>query len=221
VTKREPPAPIAHVVGVNARALRGGHKIDDVAKAVTARGLRWGPGRISDLEAGRVVPRVETLLVLAVAFSDLLGRPIALTDLLAGTGRVIVVDNVSAPLATVRAALSGQPATLPKSTKSEQLLRKYAVDIVPEMLAAISQLPPGRYQQLWEVWNDCGEAEGRTGRALGVDMGRLVEAMADTWGHTLSAERDARAPGASAQKRGQVTRQLRDELRKALGSGDH
>jgi hypothetical protein len=45
--------------------------------------------------------------------------------------------------------------------------------------------------------------------------------MADTWGHTLSVERDARAPGANAQKRGQVTRQLRDELRKALGNGDH
>jgi hypothetical protein len=209
------------VVGRNARLLRGERKADDVAKAVTARGLKWGPGRISDLEAGRVVPRLETLWLLAVAFSDLLGRPIALTDLLAGTGRVIVAGNVSVPLATVRAALSGQPPKLPKPTTSEQLLREYAAEIVPDMVVAISQLPPGRYRQLWRIRKDCGEAEDRTARALGVDMGRLIEAMADTWGHTLSAERDARAPGANAQKRGQITRQLRDELRKTLGNGDH
>jgi hypothetical protein len=36
--------------------------------------------------------------------------------------------------------------------------------------------------------SDSGEAEDRTARALGVDMGRLVEAVADTWGHTLSAD---------------------------------
>jgi hypothetical protein len=32
------------------------------------------------------------------------------------------------------------------------------------------------------------EAEDRTVRSLGVDMGSLVEAVADTWGRTLSAE---------------------------------
>jgi hypothetical protein len=45
--------------------------------------------------------------------------------------------------------------------------------------------------------------------------------MADKWKHTLSAERDERAgPDASAQKRGQITRQLREELRKALADGN-
>ena len=49
----------------------------------------------------------------------------------------------------------------------------------------------------------------------------LVEAMADAWGCSLSAKRDQLAgPDVSAQRRGIITRQLREELRKTLDDGN-
>jgi hypothetical protein len=219
VSKRQPPAPVGYVIGQNAQRLRGDHKIDDLAKAVTAHGLQWGGGRISDLEAGRVVPRLETLYVLCRAFSDLLGREVGLDDLLAGHGEVIITGDRAAPLPVLRDWLAGGPPALPEPISPEQLLR----DFLAEHPDFGARFPPRRRQPLlWKIWHDYGEAEDRAARALGVDKGRLVNAMADRWGKSLTAERDQRAgPGASAQKRGQITRALRDELRKAITDGDH
>jgi hypothetical protein len=215
VSERELPAPIAVVVGRNAEALRGGRKLDDVAKAVTAAGLSWGGGRISDLEGGRVVPRVETLLVLAAAFSDLLERPVTVADLLAGDGQVIVTPTVVTDMAMVRKALAGEDdVELPRPLTDEELIRKYAT--VPDV-DAIAAIPAERRLLLFDIHRDYGEAEDRAARAFGVDRATLVEAMADTWGCSLSARRDMLAgEDATAQKRGIVTRALRAELRKAL-----
>jgi hypothetical protein len=221
VIQREPPAPIASVIGVNAKRLRGHHKAEELARAVTAAGMKWGTGRVADLEAGRVSPTLPTLLVLAQAFSDLLGRPVRVkTDLLAGHGRVKVTGGLVADLSAVRDSLSGA-VNLPRpSTVSPEQLREHVADTLPGMLAALSSQPAGRTELLWRIYNDCGLTEDRTASALGIDLGTLTEAMADLWGDTLSAQRDQRAgPNASAQKRGQITRQLREELRKALADG--
>lgn len=217
MSKRDLPVePVAVVVGRNANLLRGGRTVDDVAARVTACGLKWGRGRISDLEAGRVVPRLETLLVLCQAFSDLLGRDVALADLLAGDGRVDISD-AAVPLSVVRAALGGAPVALePRMSALELLKRDFHENVLPTF-GAQPQVGQRRRTQLFDVWQQYGEAEERAARALGVDKGRLLELMTDRWGRALSVERDARAgPGASAQKRGQITRQLREDLRKAI-----
>ncbi|WP_197505508.1 hypothetical protein [Mycobacterium sp. 852002-51613_SCH5001154] len=189
---------------------------------MTEAGIKWGTGRVADLEAGRVSPTLPTLLVLAQAFSDLLGRPVRVkADLLAGHGQVIVTGDLVADLADVRGALSGPVKLAKPSPVSDEQVREHVIEMLPGMLTALSSQPAGRTAQLWRIWRDCGLTEERTARALGVDLGRLTDAMADLWGHTVSEERDRRAgPGASPQKRGQITRQLRDELRKVLGDGD-
>ena len=65
-----------------------------------------------------------------------------------------------------------------------------------------------------------GEAEERAAKSLDVELYEVAAASAYLWGKTLSDERDARAgEGASAQKRGRITRQLMDELRTALDGG--
>jgi hypothetical protein len=189
---------------------------------MTAAGMKWGTGRVADLEAGRVSPTLPTLLVLAQAFTDLLGRPVRVkSDLLAGTGRVIVTGDVVADLADVRGSLSG-PVKLPKpSPVTAEELPEYVVEVVPGMVDALAKQPPGRTAQLWQIRRDCGLTEERTARALGVDISRLIAVMADLWAGTLSQERDRLAgPDASAQKRGQITRQLRNELWKALTDGN-
>ena len=221
VSEREPVVEsLALVFARNARDLRinAGLKAEHVARAVTARGLTWAPSRVSELEIGRISPTLPTVMILSAAFADLLGRPVALTEWFAGDGQVALTDTTVVPLAVVRAALSGGPVGLPEPRVSatELLLQQYISDRVDP-----KPLPRGRRTKLWEIWNQSGEAESRAAKALGVDPGALAELMLDTWGHTLSTERDIRSgQGANAQKRGRIARELREELRKAINNGD-
>ena len=63
-----------------------------------------------------------------------------------------------------------------------------------------------------------GLDEQRLAKRLGVPMDQLVGASARLWGRSFGDERDRRAgDGAKAQKRGQVSRALQEELRAELG----
>ena len=67
-----------------------------------------------------------------------------------------------------------------------------------------------------------GLAEQRLAKSLGVSGSRLADLSSQLWGKTFSEERDHRAgPDANQQKRGQVSRQLRAELEKALTDGNN
>lgn len=205
----------------NARILRteAGLKADQVARAVTARGLHWAPSRVSELEMGRIAPTLSTLLILSAAFGDLRGRPVSLADWFAGDGEVVLTDTVRAPLADARAALTGRPVTLPEPSISttEMLMKDYLAQRIDG--TAISA---ARLKKLSKIWDQYGEAEDRAARALGVDQGTLCEVMLGLWGMTLSLKRDQIAgPEANAQKRGRIARELREQLREAISSGEH
>lgn len=193
--------------------MRGERALDDVAAAISACGLKWGRGRIFDLEAGHVSPTIPTVLLLCQAFSDLLGRDVTVGDLLAGAGRVDVYDR-PVPLSTVRDALAGAPVNLPESRVSTtDLLKRDFLDQLAKR--SPEEIAPSRKGQLWRIYKQCGEAEERIGRSLGVGgkNSPLLEAMHDLWGKSLSAERDKRAGAdASAQAKGRITRQLKSEL---------
>jgi transcriptional regulator with XRE-family HTH domain len=213
---------VAQVLGDNVRRLRGDHRSDDLARAMGALGFDWTPATVTYLERGDTAPRLETLMGLAAAFGALLGRPVTLAELFAGSGNVDV-GGWPVELAAVRAALSGDQVTLrPQSVSTVDLLMAdFREHRLPAMLAALVEQSPGRAVLLWEVWRACGEAERRTAHALGIDLYQLTDLMADRWGHTLTTERDKRGgPDASAQRRGQITRQLRQELQEALTDGD-
>ena len=65
------------------------------------------------------------------------------------------------------------------------------------------------------------EADERICKSIGVDRDRGAAVMAKLWGRTLSDERDHRAePGANAQGKGQVSRQLKAELLRAVSDGN-
>lgn len=205
----------------NARSLRiaAGLKADQVARAVTARGLHWAPSRVSELEMGRIAPTLSTLLVLSAAFADLLGRPVTLADWFAGDSQVGLTDTLHAPLAVVRSSLTGQAVSLPEPNISttEVLVKDYLAHRIGD-----EKISRSRLRQLSAIWDQCGEAEIRAARALGVDRGTLCEVMLDLWGTTLTAKRDELAgPDANAQKRGRIARALREQLRVAIDSGEH
>lgn len=205
----------------NARALRigAGLKADQVARAVTARGLHWAPSRVSELEMGRIAPTLATLLVLSAAFSDLRGEAVTFADWFAGDGEVELTDTLQVPLDVIRTALNGKPPTPPRpgTSTTEVLMQDYLAQRVGG-----KPISRARLKKLSAIWDQCGEAEDRAARALGIDQGSLCELMLDLWGTTLSVKRDQLAgPDANAQKRGRVARELREQLREALSNGEH
>ena len=146
---------VSAVFARNARSLRTGAelKADQVARAVTARGLHWAPSRVSELEMGRIAPTLSTLLVLSAAFSDLRGEPVTLADWFAGDGQVALTDTAQAPLALIRAALNGAQINLPEPSISttEVLLQDYlAQRVYPKPLSR------GQLKKLSAIWDQCG-----------------------------------------------------------------
>jgi transcriptional regulator with XRE-family HTH domain len=217
---REQAESVSAVFASNARALRtgAGLRTEEVAKAVTARGLRWVPSRVSELEMGRIAPTLATLLILSAAFTDLRGEPVVLADWFEGDGFVDLTETVQVPLAIVRAALNGVPVSLPESRVSfaEVLMQEYLEERVSP-----KSLSPARLKKLTVIWDQYGGAEDRAARALGIDQGTLCELMLDLWGTTLSAKRDELAgPDANSQKRGRIARELREQLRGAIANGE-
>jgi transcriptional regulator with XRE-family HTH domain len=211
------------VLGENAQRLRGSYRSDDVARAMGTVGFNWTPATVTYLERGDTAPRLETLMALAAAFGTLLGRPITLAELFDGSGYVDV-GGWPVDLAVVRAALTGSPIAIPTTTTRsvDLLMEDFRKHGLPAMLAGLAEQPPGRVHAVWKVWKACGEPERRTARALGIELVTLASVMTDLWGTTLTTKRDELGgPDASAQKRGQITRQLRDELREAIADGNH
>ena len=71
------------------------------------------------------------------------------------------------------------------------------------------------------VFRDFSESDWRMCKNIGVDEFLGAAAMAALWGSTFTAERDHRAgPKANAQRRGQISRQLKEELQGIISDGD-
>jgi len=75
---------------------------------------------------------------------------------------------------------------------------------------------------LVRVYRSAGATEERIRKSLGISAMLLARATASLWKRTFSQERDRRAgAGANAQKRGQITRQMRAELDAAIEAAKH
>lgn len=179
------------------RALRGEHKTADMTRAARLAGLdNWTTGHLANLEAGRASATLPMLFALSGALASLLGRPVALTELLAGNGgeRVAIGDNRTVTLAELRASMTGQAVGSPVKPRGRDRVTTVRMSMV--------------------------DADTRAARDLGLTDERAASCMAALWGRTLSAERDRRAgPDANAQKRGRIARDLKTELREAITDG--
>jgi transcriptional regulator with XRE-family HTH domain len=196
-------AQVAQVIGGNARRMRldAGVTLEQFAQAARLYGLPWTTGRVGDLEAGRVAPSVPTLYAVALALQHVTEQSVTLADLFAGSGDVQLNDKLTVDVLALADAMTGQPVieggvqqTLPN------LLRTLASQLHEDLLI-----------------EECRESDTRLLRSIGVTPERGTAAMAELWGHTFSAERDRRAgPDANAQRKGQVSRQLKTELETLL-----
>lgn len=198
---------VAEVVGGNARRIRVKSQVTLESMAAMAQqfGLPWTTGRVSAFESGRVTPSLPTLFVAALTLSAVTGEPVKLLDLLDGDGDVTLIPADPAdpggglvwPLTRVREALSGAPVM----GLGEATVWAGSVDYRQKKLR---------------------EADIRICKSLGVDPAVAAKAMLKLWNRTFSSERDERSePGDNAQRRGQISRQLKAELQKELSRGNH
>ena len=186
---------MAEIAGTNAQALRRTARVslENFASAMESHGLSWSTGRVGDFESGRAAPNLTTLLAVTAALSEVVGRPVQLADLFAGDGEVAINERLAVPLSAVRAALTGEPVHF----------------------AGIGMLKAGMVAVRGTL------RDMRMCKSIGVDLGTGAAAMDKLWGRPFSAERDSRAePDANAQRKGQISRQLKAELQKVVNDGD-
>lgn len=205
----KPTSPAA-VIGVNARRIRTAADLtlEQVAAAMRRFGLRWSTNRVGELEAGRVAPALSTLVVVALALSELTGRAIRIHDLVATDEAVAVTPTVTMTGGALGDFLRGSTDT-PDFGRSES---------VPEPLLpdhARCDLPPSADPQAVAavLATSTGSADRQAARALHISVATLAAHSLELWGRSLSDERDHRAgQTANRRQKGQVTRTLLAEI---------
>lgn len=227
VADTDDAVPLSTVIGRNARRLRGDITADAVAKSARYFGLNWGTGRISDLEHGRVSPTLPTLVALAMALESATfpgGGRVTIADLLASDEPISLTTAFALTSEELTHFLAGEEfAQVWIHGKSVRL------DEIPSPVEVLKNMRDDWPKRLHDVpkgatlrlSGEFGEPEQRLGRDLGLDDWRLAAEMLFLWQRTYSAERDERAgPGANAQKKGRVARELKAELKAVLDGDD-
>jgi transcriptional regulator with XRE-family HTH domain len=189
------------VIGRNARRLRtgAGLTLDQVSIAARRRGLKWSESRVADFEAGRVAPNLGTVAAICLALADAgcAEGPALLTS----DGPIQINTSLTLRGEDVANLLCGRPIEEPKPVKSAE------------------RHPSNEPPTLEEVIGSSGATEERISKSLGISSTYLAMLSASYWNGTFSQERDRRAgEGANAQKRGQVTRQMKAELEAAIAA---
>jgi transcriptional regulator with XRE-family HTH domain len=207
---------VSEVMGAEARKLRlgAGASLEDVAEAVRSYGLPWSTGRVGDFEAGRAGPDLRTLLVVAAALGDVIGQPVALVDLIAGSGDVAITEAVTVKRSALRAMLGSKPVKMTITATISLNLPKGGKP--PQWPKALRGWDDSELHS--RVLKELRETDRRMCKRIGVEEFAGAAAMAKLWGKTFVARRDEVAgPNASPQRRGQVSRQLQAELRELIG----
>lgn len=239
--------PLAEAVGRGFKTLRvsAGATLNDVAKHARGIGLRWTASKVSDFEAGRSTPSFATVIAAAQALTMATGRAVSVSDLIDQTGPVAVTESLELDGAALAGALCGggeearvqeqRDAAIRRTERAAQILdgtaERTAESIreamantgtsVTEMVEAMraTTLTPPSTALLVQLRS--GLDEQRLAKRLDVPMDQLARVSARLWGRPFSDERDRIAgPGANAQKRGQVSRALQEQIRAELGSTD-
>jgi hypothetical protein len=219
--------PLAKVIGKNARRLRrddAGLTLEKVGVAARMCGLSWSESRVADFEAGKVAPNLGTLIAFCLALANAGCDKATLPELLHSPGLPIQInDSLELSDEQVINLVTGRPARTPKPPLGQKRKKVPRSDPGLEALkSAIAELspPPDKRAILRALIIASGATEERTFKALGISRMELADLSARLWNRTFSEERDRRAgAGANAQKRGQVSRQMREELRATIEAG--
>jgi transcriptional regulator with XRE-family HTH domain len=210
---------LAFVIGANARELRldAGLTLDQVSRAARARGLKWSESRVADFEAGRVAsPSINTLLAFVLALSDAGCADATLPGLMQNISPIQINDTLQLLESDVVNLLAGERARRALSA-SEVAPPALSRKLSPRDRKISNALEYEQVGVILRVIRAQGATEERMSKSLRIAPSTLGHLTAALWQRTFSDERDRRAgEGANAQKRGQVSRAMLDELRTAI-----
>ncbi len=218
------PVDLATVIGSNARRLRKNAEVtlDEVSLAARRYGLSWSESRVADFEAGRVAPDLRTLVPFCLALVDAGCVGATWDKLLISLPPIRINDSLLMWDDTLKKLLSGRIVKVKRLHDAES-----GGDDDPNLLTPDEWLIVQRFQTddpfaAIRVHRSAGATEERVAKSLGIPGMLVAAATASLWGSTFSQERDRRAgKGANAQKRGQITRQMRAELQAAIKAATH
>ncbi|MGF0310970.1 helix-turn-helix domain-containing protein [Rhodococcus sp. IEGM1428] len=210
---------LSNVVGSNLKRLRteSGWTLEAVSVVARRRGLRWSPSRVADMEGGRVAATLPTVIALTVALNDLLHESVTLGDLLISDLPVEVNPSLGVASDKLRSWFFGKPAELPTTKVIGPLRLRLGGSGVAYDLEALSDADGVDPQLVEQIHATFGETEARISDGMDISPIRLAVLSAKLWGRAFASERDARAGAhANPQKRGRITRELKDELNQEI-----
>lgn len=217
-----------------------GLTLDQIARAARSYGASWSASSVSNIERGQASLALPTLLLLALALGDLLGRPLTLSALLGDAEVLTLVSGGLNPVkrSWVDGVLRGaevtrnsvEPVDAGNDYKADwefeaEVSRKmgemHGRGLTPAeeddrfaQLLDQSQMPPEPATRNPTKGNAGSLAEERAAKKLGISIVRLRQLALDLWTRSLEEESFRRAGSDSApQARGRVTRVLVDEIR--------
>lgn len=220
--------PLAEVVGRNARnhRLRHDAKLEDVARVAKRYGLKWSTGRVGDLEGGRMPATLPTLFALAATLGDVTGERVSIADLVWTDGWVEVNPSLTVSGEALKRSVQGEPVDLVAKDLYGAVEEIFGIfeDIRQRHNEAWADVPTElQYMDPHEVDRveaASGVAEQRLCKEYSLAPHVLAAMSLHLWGKSFSEERDNRAgEGANAQRRGRISREMKQEIEAYLASG--
>jgi transcriptional regulator with XRE-family HTH domain len=205
--------PIAAVLGANCRRIRtdAGVTQDELARAARQVGLKWTASKVRDFEVGRSAPTFATVLALTAALNSVITRT-RVTARTTQRGHEIAIQLDPVRMADL-VSFGGEVSV----TEDFELAGERLVDYC----SGGTWSTEDGVQSLSSNSSVLGLTEERVAAGLGISTDQLCDVSLRLWNTTLATQRDRLAgPNASAQRKGQITRQLKAELEKAITDGN-
>ena len=221
---------LAEVVGKNLHRLRSDYPMFDLITAARPYGVRWGAGSIGSFERGNARVTIETLTLLQLGLSNLLGRNVELHELLGFDPNYNPNEHWDEWDEETQTGINHNDEDYWGADKLVQWSEGsylYVSDVVawfdtrdPEVLKRGFE----RAQQLLNLMDRLPAlvtpGEERLASKLGISAEQLQDWSQQLWGEAIEARRDRLAgEGASPQKRGRVSGKLLAEIRAAKEEG--
>ncbi|MGC3905381.1 hypothetical protein ACYB2S_12580 [Corynebacterium variabile] len=198
------------VIARNARRLRGAHTMDEVATAARSLGVNWSSGNVSAIEKGKGRATLQNLLILTHALGKVNGRAIGPSELLESLPAWIDVgfgrNMTSSPSLAVWWKEGRDPLLpiTPSGTRVVAMATSESADRQSDRQRGdLVQHPSARVTTTDE----------RLARSMNLDSALFRACSELLWKRGFEDERDDRAgEGATAQKKGRVSRTMKGEL---------
>jgi transcriptional regulator with XRE-family HTH domain len=215
---------IAAVVGANVKEARkdSGLTLDDISQALkTHLGVKWSTGKLGDIESGRFSPRMETILLLALALSIAGGGVVSPRQLMDSGGPVELTRDICLTPKGYARLLDGEADSLTVGmiVGGREEMANIVKGFTDQLARAGRYKDQMTYGEVRRADDEFALADERAAKRLGLERFEFIAACFHLWGRLLSAETQHRSPeGATPQKRGRITRELLAELREYVSS---